>query len=74
MGVCRCRWPKGDNESGCQNQEEAEVRAADAAAYELGLGNGRRKRMKLSVNTRDQTGSRICGLLANMVIGASLSG
>ena len=41
---------------GVKTKEEAEVRAADAAAYELGLGNGRRKRMKLSVNTRDQTG------------------
>lgn len=39
--------------SGIKTKEEAEVRAADAAAYELGLGNGRRKRMKLSVNTRD---------------------
>lgn len=40
---------------GVNTKEEAEVRAADAAAHELGLGNGRRKRMKLSVNTRDQT-------------------
>lgn len=40
---------------GIKTKEEAEVRAADAAAHELGLGNGRRKRMKLSVNTRDQT-------------------
>ncbi|GAB7322659.1 hypothetical protein MBLNU13_g03566t1 [Cladosporium sp. NU13] len=41
---------------GVKTKEEAEVRAADAAAYELGLGNSRRKRMKLSVNIRDRTG------------------
>jgi hypothetical protein len=40
--------------AGLKTKEEAEVRAADAAAYELALGNGRTKRMKLSMNTRDQ--------------------
>ena len=38
-----------------KTKAEAEVRAADAAAHELALGYSRRKRMKLSVNTRDQT-------------------
>ena len=38
-----------------KTREEAEVRAADTAAYELALGNGRKKRMKLSMNPRDQT-------------------
>jgi dsRNA-specific ribonuclease/ERCC4-related helicase len=38
---------------GVKTKEEAEVRAADAAAYELALGNGRKKRMKLSMHTRD---------------------
>lgn len=38
---------------GLKTKEEAEVRAADAAAYGMALGNGRRRRMKLSMNTRD---------------------
>jgi dsRNA-specific ribonuclease/ERCC4-related helicase len=40
---------------GIKTKEEAEVRAADAAAYELALGHGRSKTKKLSVSTRDQT-------------------
>ena len=40
---------------GVKTKEEAEVRAADAAAYELSWKNNRRRRMKVSVNTRDQT-------------------
>jgi dsRNA-specific ribonuclease/ERCC4-related helicase len=40
--------------AGIKTKEEAEVRGADAAAYELASGNGRTKRMKLSMNTRDQ--------------------
>lgn len=43
---------------GCSSREEADVRAADAAAHELAMGTGdgrNKKRMKLSVQTRDQT-------------------
>jgi dsRNA-specific ribonuclease/ERCC4-related helicase len=40
--------------AGASSREEAEVRAADAAAHKLVMENGRTKRMKLSVNTRDQ--------------------
>jgi hypothetical protein len=36
------------------SKEEAEVRAADAAARKLSIENGRTKKMKLSVNTCDE--------------------